>query len=434
MKPLFDYQERMIEKIVRTGRQAAFLNMGLGKTRSTLEALRQMKAFPALVVAPVRVAKTVWKEEAAKWGTGLEVVPLVGTGGERKKALAAGADIFTISYENLVWLMEEVDCDARFRAVVWDELSKMKHPGTRRFKLMRHRMMEIPVRIGLTGTPQGNRLEDLWGEMFAVAGAEPLGPSKVQFLMQYFHAIPMGEHAKRWDPNPGAQELIHERIKPWAFSLDASKAPPLPEVKVNVIEVELPRAVRELSDRLAKDLQVQLASGEDLVALSGGAVAQKVRQMAGGAVYLTTGGPWETVHDEKINALEEVVEELQGEPVLVFYWFQHERERILKRFPQAADLDIETWNRRGQEIALAHPASAGHGLNLQTGGHNICWYTLPWSLELWQQANGRLARHGQPSPFVMAHVLLAGAADLAVLHALREKEAGQTALLDTVRL
>ena len=240
MKPLFDYQERMIEKIVRTGRQAAFLNMGLGKTRSTLEALRQMKAFPALVVAPVRVAKTVWKEEAAKWGTGLEVVPLVGTGGERKKALAAGADIFTISYENLVWLMEEVDCDARFRAVVWDELSKMKHPGTRRFKLMRHRMMEIPVRIGLTGTPQGNRLEDLWGEMFAVAGAEPLGPSKVQFLMQYFHAIPMGEHAKRWDPNPGAQELIHERIKPWAFSLDASKAPPLPEVKVNVIEPSPP--------------------------------------------------------------------------------------------------------------------------------------------------------------------------------------------------
>jgi hypothetical protein len=435
---MFGYQNGMVDTIVESEQIAAFVNMGLGKTISTLTALLEMDAFPALVVAPARVARNVWRQEAAKWEhtKHLEVVRLTGDAKSRLADLQTPAHIFVISYENLIWLMENYDM-GQFKAIVWDELSKMKHPGARRFKLMRNRMMDIPIRIGLTGTPVGNHLIDLWGEMFTVAGEKPLGPSKVQFAMQYFTAIPVGEHAKMYLPQAGAQEMIFERIKPWCFSLDPSDAPKLPPVVVNEIELELPKKARDLSAELARELRVELDSGAELLALSSGTVAQKVRQMASGAVYTDLEGRWEEIHTAKLDALEDVLDELQGEPVLCFYWYKHERERILKRFPQArelSDFTLDAWNKRKVELMIAHPASAGHGLNLQGGGHNVVWFTLPWSLELWQQSNGRLARHGQASQSVMAHVLLAGDTDDAVLSVLRSKDQMQQALLDHVRI
>jgi hypothetical protein len=436
---MFGYQNTIVERIESTKEQAAFVNMGLGKTISALTAMLDLDSFPALVVAPARVVRHVWAQEAARWvhTAGLRVVTLDGSPERRRAALGKKAEIYVISYDNLIWLMEEIDCNTFFRAVVWDELSKMKHAGARRFKLARGRMADIPVRIGLTGTPIGNHLIDLWGEMFMVAGEKPLGGSKVGFAMTYFTAIPVDEHAKLWMPNHGAAELIFEKVKPWCFSLEPKDAPALPEVTVNVIEVGLPKAVRDMADELGRELRIELASGSELIALSSGTRAQKVRQMAGGAVYLTPGGPWEPVHEEKLDALEDVLDELQGEPALCFYWYKHERERILARFPQAVaftDDCVDRWNNREIELLLLHPASAGHGLNLQFGGHNIVWYTLPWSLEMWQQSNGRLPRPGQRSPFIAAHVLVAGDADLAVLQALRSKDETQRMLIETVRI
>jgi hypothetical protein len=302
---------------------------------------------------------------------------------------------------------------------------------------MRTRTPRIPIRFGLTGTPLGNHYVDLWGEMFAVAGEKPLGPSKVLYCAQYFTAIPINEFgAKMWSLNFGCDDLINARVKPWAFSLDPGDAPPLPPVQINKIHVELPKEVRDLASDLARDLKVELASGAELLALSSGTRAQKVRQMAGGAVY-TEGGAWERIHDEKLDALEELAGEAQGRPLLVFYWYRHELERILVRFPQARTLDdtsIDDWNAGKVEMLVVHPASAGHGLNLQFGGSDVVWYTLPWSWDLFSQSNARLARHGQKGPTVMAHLLLAGDVDLAVLQLLEEKAARELKLVSSVRI
>jgi hypothetical protein len=249
------------------------------------------------------------------------------------------------------------------------------------------------------------------------------------FLMQYFTAYEVAEHVCQWTPRFGAEEMILDRIKPWAFHLDPPDAPHW-DLRVNLIEVPLPREVEKLSEDLARELRAELPSGTELLALGASTRAGKVRQMAGGAVYIdTVRGTWESVHEEKLDALEEVVEGLQGEPALVAYWYKHERERILKRFPQARELknkqDEADWNAGKIEILLVHPASVGHGLNLQFGGHTIIWYTIPFSHEMWEQTNGRIARPGQVSPFTMAHVLIAGPADHAVLAMLQEKREGQ---------
>lgn len=437
---LFKYQaEKAVPRMVEGRQVAAFVPVGLGKTISAATALVDLGMPKTLVVAPARVARRVWWEELRQWEhtKDVRVTNLVGTPEQRIIRLSHHSEIEVVSYENFAWLSDTVELNSRYGAVVFDELDKMKTPGSTRFKRMRMRSMGIPIRFGLTGTPVGNHYRNLWGEMFAVAGEKPLGPSKVLYDMQYFTAYEIDEYVKGWSINYGAAQLIHERIKPWAFSLDASDAPPMPEVRFNPIHVDLPKSVRDLSDELARELRVQLASGADLIALSSSTRATKVRQMAGGAVYLADGS-WEDIHSEKLDALGDIIEELQGEPVLVFYWFKHERERLLKRFPQAREIsekNIEAWNKREIEVMLAHPASAGHGLNLQFGGHNIVWYTLPWSWIFFSQSNGRLPRPGQSSPFVISHVLLAGDGDLAVYEFLLQEAAqAQRDVMEAVRI
>ncbi len=434
---LFPFQrDKLVPLLVGRRRTAAFVRMGLGKTVSALTALVDLGAPRTLVIAPLRVAARVWPAEAAAWEhtRGLRVNVLAGCDPrQRLVRLGHRSDVDVVNYELLAWLCDQVDLEARYGAVVFDELSRMRHPGARWFRRVRTRTMAIPVRFGLTGTPVGNHYAGLWGEMFAVAGEEPLGPSKALYLAQYFTAYPVGEHAKVWALNHGCDELINERIRPWAFSLDPADAPPLPPVVVNQVHVSLPRHVRDLSARLARELRVRLASGEDLVALSSGTLAQKVRQLAGGAVYLD-GARWERVHDEKLDALAEVVDGAQGRPLLVFYWYRHELERILARFPQARALDADAWNRGEIEVMVVHPASAGHGLNLQFGGSDIAWYTLPWPYELFVQGCARLARPGQRERSVVANVLLAGETDLAVLQFLRERAEAEARLSAAVRL
>lgn len=432
---LFPFQaNKMAPRIKDDPCVAAFVGIGYGKTGGTLTALVDMGMPKTLVVAPKRVAKRVWNAEAAIWEhtKSVRVNSLLGDGyatlppDKRLIRLMHKSDIDVISYDLFKWLTEQVNVNKYYQAIVWDELDKMKTPSAGWFKAMRYHTEEIPIRIGLTGEPTGNSYRNLWGEMFAVAKDKPLGPRFVDFLMTYFTAYPVAENVKAWALNYGAAEKILSRIKPWAFSIDSKDAPPLPPVQVNPIYIDLPKYVKDLSAELARELRVWMKSGVELEALSTSTLATKVRQMAGGAVYIDLAkgfGPWEEVHTEKLDALEDIVDELQGKPVLVFYWFKHELARLLKRFPQArvikGKLEEDEWNAGKIEIGLMHPASAGHGLNLQFGGFNQVWYTLPWSWIFYSQANGRLPRPGQLSPFVMSHCLLAGDADTAILEALR---------------
>lgn len=433
---LFPLQVEAAARLVAGREQALLLEPGMGKTIATLTALVDLGSPRTVIVAPARVAETVWHTEAARWQH-TRHFPLracVGPRAHRLAVVTSGSSI-VISYENLSWLLDTVPLEKWFGAIVFDELSKMKAAGTTRFMRMRRRVVNIPVRFGLTGTPLGNHLMDIWGEMFMVAGAKALGPTFGEFQAKYFD--PNKIHHGRvisWRVKPGAQADIYNRIRPYAFTLDTSGAPKLVGLLPDPRHVPLPEDVEILSKELMQELTVRLDSGTDLVTFSEVAAAAKVRQMAGGAVYTDTAGAWEPVHGAKLQALEELVNELQGEPLLVGYWFKHEAERILAHFGerarplQGAD-DIDAWNRREVEILLVHPASAGHGINLQHGGHHLCWFTLPWSWEMLKQTRGRLIRHGQPSPFVNEHVLLAGATDRYVWKRIGEKRDEEDALL-----
>jgi hypothetical protein len=376
------------------------------------------------------------------------VLPATGDQEQRLAVLGSSAQVITLSYENFPWLLSTIDVRKRFDCVVFDELSRMKNVNTVKFKRFRGAVRDIPYRFGLTGTPVGNHLIDLWGEMYMVAGDAPLGPTKGEYVARYFApAATVNGRVVTWKPHAYAQKEIETRIKPYAFTLAPGNAPPMPEARLHVIEVPLPDDIQRMSAELADDLVTKLESGTDLTVFSASAAAMKVRQLASGAVYTTPptvlGEPqkgerkWETVHAKKILALEELVGELQGQPLLVFYWFQHERDRILAAFQgRAVELDsatrINQWNAGQIEIALAHPASAGHGLNLQHGGHHICWFTLPWSWDLFKQANGREVRQGQKSPWVLLHILQAGRTDEKVLDALWKKRVVEDQLLAAV--
>jgi SNF2 family DNA or RNA helicase len=444
---LFENQAASAAWMVEHHQTANFGNVGDGKTAATLTALHDLGRPRTLVLAPARVADTVWAEEAAQWEHlhDMKVLHATGDRAQRFDCMEdASASIVTLSYENFPHLLKSLRVPALFDAIVFDELSRMKAVDSVKFRQFRGTVRDIPIRYGLTGTPVGNHLLDLWGEMFMVAGEKPLGPTKGEYVGRYFTpgAILNGRIIQ-WNIRAGAQREIEQRIKPYAFTMKAT-GPARAQLRDNPIRVKLPPEVEEMAERYVQELTVQLASGADLYAFSRTTAAMQARQMVSGAVYLkppmVLGEPppterkWEQIHNAKVQALDELVGELQGEPLLVFYWFQHERDRILTHFgSRAKELDssarIDQWNRREVEVMLAHPASAGHGLNLQFGGHNQCWFTLPYSLEMFMQANGRLPRPGQKNPWINNHVLMAGRSDEAVLSALRRKDTVQSELL-----
>lgn len=461
---LWPHQQAAIK---RAGRLplVALLDVGYGKTVISETALLDGGLFPALVVAPAAVVETdVWGDEARRWEhlSGLRVQPLVGTAEKRLKRIkAGGADIFTMSYENLIWLADALGPKKLSRiakAVVWDEVQKMKTPGSRRFRRMRARV-DVPA-LGLTATPVGNHLLDLWAEMFIVAGEAPLGPTFTNFRDTYFETVDYWKRVWRLKCCPDChgsdgctvgrpyvdcachkRQLgdLRRRIAPFVYTSPVVPASlGIPPVRVNPIRVRMPPAVAKLEADLVRDLWTQLPSGAELEALEASTVAQKRRQIAGGVVYKgdgTEGPEWEVLHTAKLDALDDLLDAMQGEPVLVYYWYHHEAVAIKRRLAGRRWLDLTTekdkaavvkaWNAGRVEVLLAQPLTGGAGLNLQGGGHHVVWYTLPWSAETLHQGDGREARPGQKAPWVQSHWLMCGPMDDRVAEVLLRKGATQ---------
>ncbi|GHU48825.1 DEAD/DEAH box helicase [Clostridia bacterium] len=434
-----NYQQFAKDFIEENPACAVFLDMGLGKTAITLTAINDLLfdsfvAHRVLVIAPLRVARDTWPDELAKWDhlSGLIFSVAVGTASERKAALARAADIYIINRENVQWLID---------TMVVDELSSFKSHQSKRFKsLMKMRPMVKRI-VGLTGTPSSNGLIDLWAQFRLLDMGQRLGRFIGQYRTSYF--TPDKRNAQvifSYKLLPGAEEQIYERIGDITISMKSADHLVMPELVSAERIVRLSGKERGRYDELKDDLVLSLEGGE-ITAANAAALSGKLCQMANGAVY-GDDGKVHHIHDRKLDALEDLIEAANGKPVLVAYWFKHDLKRITERltklkvpFSRLDDADdIKKWNRGELPIALIHPASAGHGLNLQSGGSAIIWFGLTWSLELYQQANARLWRQGQESEtVVLHHIISEGTIDERVMKALAGKDKTQTALIEAVK-
>lgn len=445
------FQPGVIDALERMKRCAALLRPGLGKTVCALTALQRLGRRRPLIAAPAQVVESgVWSTEASKWEhtKHLRVVELCGTPKERELDLLLGGDIMVVSYDLLHWLTDRITEKKHVRnnyfdAVIYDELSKMKHPGTKRFKRMKAWAQDIEVRIGLTGSPLGNSWADIWGEMFITAGEAALGPTQEQFLDTYFKQVRHGgSKFASWEiRQDGSADAIKSRIKPYAVSISKKlAAKQLPEVYMTDLRLKMPMSCRIKEARLREEMEVELDSGTSLYALSQSKLGQLIRQFASGAVYTNEARTeWEEVHTVKLQAVKDRVEELQGSPLLVFAWFRHSKERLLRTFKGAEVLtgkaeQVARWNRKEIPMLVANPAGSGMGLNLQYGGADILWFDPEWSREKLDQGNGRLARLGQVEPYVSSSVALVGELDSRIWRRLQEKGADEEGLIESVAL
>lgn len=436
-----DYQKYAIEYIKFHPVTALFLDMGLGKTVMTLTAIRDLMydAFEVqrvLVVAPLRVARDTWPEEIRKWDhlKDLTCSVVVGTVAERRRALQKKADIYIVNRENLAWLYQNSCLD--FDMVVLDELSSFKNAQSKRFKAMKAMRPKVKRIVGLTGTPSGNGLMDLWAEFRLLDMGERLGKYIGQYRSLYFKPDKRnGMVVFSYKPLPGAEEVIYHQIADITVSMKANDYLEMPELVSVAKEVTLSEKEKKRYDELKKSLVLELPGGE-VTAANAASLTMKLSQMANGAIY-TDDKNVVGIHDRKLDALEDLVESANGKPVLVAYWFKHDKERIQKRM-EARELkeskDFADWNAGKIPVALIHPASAGHGLNLQQGGSILIWFGLTWSLELYQQTNSRLWRQGQQSrTVIIQHIVARGTIDERILKALEHKDGTQAALIEAVK-
>lgn len=436
------YQEFAKEHIIRHAVAALFLDMGLGKTVITLTAIKELmyerfEIQKVLVIAPLRVARDTWPAEIRKWDhlAGLTYAVAVGSQAERLAALRSKADIYIINRENVTWLVEESGLPFDYDMVVIDELSSFKSYRAKRFKSLLSVRRTIKRIVGLTGTPSSNGLMDLWAQFRLLDLGERLGRYISRYRERYF--LPDKRNAQvvfTYKLKPGAEEQIYNAISDITISMKSEDYLDLPPCIHNVVKVALSEREREVYERFRKEMVISLG-GEEIDAMNAAALSNKLLQMANGAVYddRHTG---HQIHDRKLDALEDLIEAANGRPVMVCYWFRHDLERIRGRF-DARELktakDIEEWNDGKIPVALVHPASAGHGLNLQYGGCTLIWFGLTWSLELYQQTNKRLHRQGQKYTVVIHHIVADGTIDELVLAALHRKDQTQTALIDAVK-
>lgn len=436
-----DYQKYAIEYIKSHPVTALFLDMGLGKTVTTLTAIRDLMydAFEVqrvLVVAPLRVARDTWPEEIRKWDhlKDLTCSVVVGTVAERRRALQKKADIYIVNRENLAWLYQNSCLD--FDMVVLDELSSFKNAQSKRFKAMKAMRPKVKRIVGLTGTPSGNGLMDLWAEFRLLDMGERLGKYISQYRNLYFTPDKRnGMVVFSYKPLPGAEAVIYHQIADITVSMKAADYLKMPELVSVAKEVTLSEKERKRYDELKKSLVLELPGGE-VTAANAASLTLKLSQMANGAIY-TDDKKVVNIHDRKLDALEDLVESANGQPVLVAYWFKHDKDRIQKRM-EARELkepqDFADWNAGKIPVALIHPASAGHGLNLQQGGSILIWFGLTWSLELYQQTNARLWRQGQQSrTVIIQHLVAKGMIDERILKVLEHKDGTQAALINAVK-
>lgn len=393
-----------------------------------------------LVIAPKRVAENTWSKETAKWEhlSHLRISKIMGSAKERQDALTKTADLYVINRENVVWLVEHLGGRWPFPIVVIDELSSFKNQQAKRWKALRRVRGRIRRIIGLTGTPRPNGLEDLWPEMYLLDGGTRLGRTISTFRDRYLAPERMNGHVVySYRPKEGAEAEVYDKISDICMSIRKEDVLSLPGQIYEDVEIEIPKSLLGQYKQFERDKVMEcLDDNGEIVAGSAAALTNKLLQFANGAIYDLDGRVHE-IHRFKLDALEELLEEAGGDNVLVLYNYQHDKDRIMDRIDcRLLDKpeDIDAWNRGEIPVALAHPASIGHGLNLQDGGHIIVWFGLTWSLELYQQANERLNRPGQKHVCRVYHLMLKGTHDKRVLEALQRKDKGQAAAIEALRL
>jgi len=438
-----EYQSHAIERILDTSTVGLFLDMGLGKTVITLTAVEQLiynlfDTDKTLVIAPLRVAHDTWSRESEKWDhtRHLKISKILGNVKQRRQALNVEADIYVINRENIVWLVDELGKKWNFDTVVIDELSSFKSASSKRFKALRRVRPLIKRIIGLTGTPAPNSLIDLWSQVYLLDQGARLGKTISGYRDRYF--IPgqrSGHVVYEWKQKKESEENIYREISDICISMKAEDWLEMPDRIDRTVPISLDGPSQAKYRQLERDLLLPLGDA-DIVANTAAVLSNKLLQMANGAVYDEDREEQE-IHTAKLDALEEIIDTANGQPVLIFYAYKHDLARIQKRIKSAkkleSNVDIENWNKAKIPVLLAHPASAGHGLNLQAGGNIIVWFGLTWSLELYQQANARLHRQGQTNSVIIHHLVTTGTIDEDVMQALENKATGQDALLEAVK-
>lgn len=442
-----DYQKYAIDFIKNHNVSALLLDMGLGKTVTTLTAINDLmydsfEINSVLIIGPLRVARDTWPQEIRKWEhlKNLTCAVAVGTEEERIAALKCNADIYIINRENVDWLVESKIRD-RFDMIVIDELSSFKNFQTKRFKAMMKLRPKAKRIVGLTGTPASNGLMDLYAEFRLLDMGERLGRFIGQFRTQYFQPDKQnGYVVYSYKPLPGAEEAIYEKISDITVSMKACDHLQMPELVSTEYTVQMSDEEQKQYKELKKELILQLPDTE-ITAVNAASLSNKLSQMANGAIY-DDDENIVPIHDRKLDALEDIIESANGKPVLIAYWFKHDLKRITERLKKLklvfqeikTSASIEKWNSGKLPVALIHPASAGHGLNLQSGGNQLVWFGLTWSLELYQQTNARLWRQGQTSEtVVIQHIITKGTVDERIMKALEDKNETQTALMEAVK-
>ena len=442
-----EYQRYAINFIKEHPIAAILLDMGMGKSSITLTAIMDLmydsfEVSKVLIIAPLRVAKNTWSAEIEKWDhlSGLKYSIAVGTAAERMRALKADADIYIINRENIPWLTEKSGLPFDYDMVVIDELSSFKNWQAKRFRALMKVRPKVKRIVGLTGTPSSNGLMDLFAEYKLLDMGQRLGRFIGQYRNRYFMPNKTNGHVVySYKLLPGAEEAIYDRISDITISMKSADHLKMPELVNSRYMVHLDEPELEKYERMKRDLLLQLPEGE-VTAANAAALSGKLSQMANGAVY-SDDGAYEMIHDRKLDALEDIIEAANGKPVLAAYWYQHDLERIQDRLSGLkigfARLDqernIRRWNQGEIPVGLIHPASAGHGLNLQSGGNILVWFGLTWSLELYQQTVARLWRQGQKETVSVIHILAAKTIDEQIMRALETKDHTQKALIDAVK-
>lgn len=450
------YQGAIIDHELDVPRCGIWAGMGMGKTVATLTALDTLELVepgPALVLAPLRVAESTWPDEATKWAhlRNAEVVPVVGSSSQRRAALRRPGSIFTMNYDNLPWLIEEIGDRWPFRKIVADESTRLKSFRLRQGSVRAHALARVAHAkasrfIELTGTPSPNGLQDLWGQAWFLDKGLHLGRSFDAFKSRWFRSIQLGSdpRATRLEPLPFAQEQIQDALSLLCLSLDARDWFDIREPVVNTIRVDLPAKARRLYKEMEREMYFSLPGGAEVEAFSAAAKSMKCLQLANGAVYVDeTASRWEEVHDAKIRALEDIVEEAAGMPVLVAYHFRSDLARLLKAFPKGRPLNqdpqtIRDWNAGKIPVLFAHPASAGHGLNLQDGGNILVFFGLNWNLEERLQIIERIgptrqAQAGHDRPVFIHNIVATDTVDELVLARIATKREVLDLLLEAMK-